>query len=558
MRSDVVAFALPALVLGLWVGTARAQFVTGNVYSGANGAPYGARDITAGGDVSASALLLATPGRNSGQLAFSPALDYLYATQFDLDEVVAVDAGGNVSSFATGINGPTGLAVLSDGRMLVVSFYDHALLDITAGGDFTNAVPFATGLSGGRNLLQLGDGRVLVADQGTGAVYDVHYPNGGVITPAENTFATGLGLIGDLVETSAGHIYLSRYGSNQIMDITLGGDFFAVSPFATGRQFMGLTEDGGGRLLASQLGGTNVYDVTAGGDFSAASAWAVGNSYGESALDTVPGLGDGQPCNDPLQCARHQCVDGVCCDSACGGGDVNDCQACSTAAGAAADGVCGPSTGNPCSDGVYCNGAETCTNGACGGSAGAPCSASIADGDDDCGEACDEQAQSCTAVEPDGTACDDGDGCTQTDSCSAGTCVASDPLGCSALDECHNAGECNPSTGECSNPEKADDSPCPGGTCQAGACVPGGAGGGGAGGSGTGGGGAGGSATGGDGGNGNVLAAGAPVEETGGCGCRLGARTTKPSRPGLLALAGLGATLARRRRPASGRVRIGA
>ena len=41
---------------------------------------------------------------------------------------------------------------------------------------------------------------------------------------------------------------------------------------------------------------------------------------------------------------------------------------------------------------------------------------------------------------------------------------------CTALDACHAAGTCDPSTGACSNPALPDGSPCPGGTCQVGAC----------------------------------------------------------------------------------------
>lgn len=50
----------------------------------------------------------------------------------------------------------------------------------------------------------------------------------------------------------------------------------------------------------------------------------------------------GTTCNSNAQCDSGFCVDGRCCDSACGGGNPNDCQACSTARGAAQDGVCGP------------------------------------------------------------------------------------------------------------------------------------------------------------------------------------------------------------------------
>ena len=76
------------------------------------------------------------------------------------------------------------------------------------------------------------------------------------------------------------------------------------------------------------------------------------------------------------------------------------------AEGAATDGVCGPTTGNSCDDGTYCNGTETCTAGSCGSSTGDPCPGPDSDGD--CAESCDEAADSCTANDPDGEACDNG------------------------------------------------------------------------------------------------------------------------------------------------------
>ncbi|MGF1465442.1 MAG: hypothetical protein ACFCGT_04845 [Sandaracinaceae bacterium] len=52
----------------------------------------------------------------------------------------------------------------------------------------------------------------------------------------------------------------------------------------------------------------------------------------------------GEPCADRLDCATGFCVDGVCCNEACGDGDGADCRACSVAAGAPVDGTCGPLT----------------------------------------------------------------------------------------------------------------------------------------------------------------------------------------------------------------------
>ena len=63
--------------------------------------------------------------------------------------------------------------------------------------------------------------------------------------------------------------------------------------------------------------------------------------------------------------------------------------------------------------------------------------------------------------------CDDGNACTQTDTCQGGFCVGADTVTCAALDPCHLAGACDPATGACSNPAML----CTGGTsCVAGAC----------------------------------------------------------------------------------------
>lgn len=91
---------------------------------------------------------------------------------------------------------------------------------------------------------------------------------------------------------------------------------------------------------------------------------------------------------------------------------------------------------------------------------------------------CEPATGQCTnPPKPDGAPCDDGDACTRTDTCQAGVCEGTDPVLCTALDECHVAGTCNPSTGQCSNPNAADGTPCSdanactsGDACHAGVC----------------------------------------------------------------------------------------
>jgi hypothetical protein len=69
------------------------------------------------------------------------------------------------------------------------------------------------------------------------------------------------------------------------------------------------------------------------------------------------------PCDTADECESGFCADGVCCDSACSG---DQCQACSVAAGASVDGVCGAKADNTaCDDGKSCTVGDTCHNGSC-------------------------------------------------------------------------------------------------------------------------------------------------------------------------------------------------
>ncbi|MEZ4299828.1 MAG: DNRLRE domain-containing protein [Polyangiaceae bacterium] len=78
----------------------------------------------------------------------------------------------------------------------------------------------------------------------------------------------------------------------------------------------------------------------------------------------------------------------------------------------------------------------------------------------------------------DGDACDDGNLCTLGETCQSGQCAGGAPPTCAAIDDCHEAGVCDPSTGLCSTPEKQDGAPCDDAdlctesdVCMAGQCV---------------------------------------------------------------------------------------
>ncbi len=110
-----------------------------------------------------------------------------------------------------------------------------------------------------------------------------------------------------------------------------------------------------------------------------------------------------------------------------------------------------------------CDQAETCS----GTSALCPADAKKTDvcrpaaGPCDAAERCDGSSNTCPpdGHAPDGTACDDGNACTEHDTCAGGTCAPGTPKACTP-DQCHDAGACDPQTGTCNGAPKPDGTPC--------------------------------------------------------------------------------------------------
>jgi hypothetical protein len=183
-------------------------------------------------------------------------------------------------------------------------------------------------------------------------------------------------------------------------------------------------------------------------------------------------LADGAPCDDGQDCTEGDaCQGGVCLGNPTSG----PCPArpCFAAGTCQADGTCDGARlddGTPCDPG-RCTVGGACKAGECTGAKGDPCVPP-----DACHvlDSCDPDLGCVWKAAGDGAACDDGDLCTTGDSCTGLVCRGT-PLACPAPDECHQAGSCRPSLGQCTFDWQPDGTACTGGTggtCTMGECKP--------------------------------------------------------------------------------------
>lgn len=118
--------------------------------------------------------------------------------------------------------------------------------------------------------------------------------------------------------------------------------------------------------------------------------------------------------------------------------------------------ACAGPNGSPCDDGNACTVGDACFNGVCVGN---PITCTPIDQCHAAGT-CNPGTGVCSnPVRPDGTACNDGNACTQTDFCVAGVCSGSNPVVCTPGDQCHT-NTCDVVTGACVNQTKQDGTSC--------------------------------------------------------------------------------------------------
>ena len=189
------------------------------------------------------------------------------------------------------------------------------------------------------------------------------------------------------------------------------------------------------------------------------------------------GMEDGNLCNGTLICTGNTCVVDATTVVTC---DASGDTACLANTCAPSTGVCSMQNANEagsCDDGDACTVSDVCTAGTCGGSA-MDCSGS----DTACQTAsCNSGTGACTSMtdRSNGTSCNDGDACTTIDSCQTGACVGAAPVDCSGSDTDCQTAACDSGTGACTSmTDRSNGTACDDGdacttidSCQTGACV---------------------------------------------------------------------------------------
>jgi hypothetical protein len=139
-------------------------------------------------------------------------------------------------------------------------------------------------------------------------------------------------------------------------------------------------------------------------------------------------------CNGPDTCSGGSCS--VHTGKACPGADGD--SNCSESCKESTDTCNAPDpNGSSCNDGVFCNGADTCSSGSCSQHAGSPCTGQ---------QVCNEAQDKCeTAGCPSGNSCNDGIFCNGSDTCFGNSCSVH------AGSPCSSSQTCNESTDTCVN-----------------------------------------------------------------------------------------------------------
>jgi sugar lactone lactonase YvrE len=180
----------------------------------------------------------------------------LYEADFSSDTINKFTPAGVLSNppFASGLNGPFGLAFDSSGNLFEADTSSGTIFKFTSAGTQST---FASGLSGTKGLAFDSSGNLFEADQFSGTIFKFT-PDG-----IKTTFASGLSGPVGLAFDSSGNLFEADFSSGTIFKFTPDG---SKSTFASGLNGpVGLAFDSSGNLFEADYNSGTINKFTPAG-----------------------------------------------------------------------------------------------------------------------------------------------------------------------------------------------------------------------------------------------------------------------------------------------------
>ena len=159
-------------------------------------------------------------------------------------------SGSNKSVFASGMAGPAGVAYDAMNNLFYVNNYLNGTLSVVNGTG--NVSTFAVGLYGPMGAALLSPGNLYAANSSNGTIAKVVQGSG------VSTFATGFGMPVGIVLDTAQNLYTADEFQNMIFVLDRRG---RVSPFAAVASPFGIAFDGNGNLFVSDTQNKQIKEI---------------------------------------------------------------------------------------------------------------------------------------------------------------------------------------------------------------------------------------------------------------------------------------------------------
>src|SRR5208282_4078577 len=180
----------------------------------------------------------------------------LFIADYYNNRVVEIPAGGGLQTTvsASGLKLANGVAVDGAGDVFIVDLYNKRVVEVPAGGGHQTTV--GSGLQQPWAVAADGAGDVFIVDTGNSRVVKV--PAGG---GAQTTVGSGLGFPLGVAADGVGDVFIADSGNNRVVEVPAGGGAQTTLPVSGLKSPNGVAVDGAGDVFIADYSYNQVVDV---------------------------------------------------------------------------------------------------------------------------------------------------------------------------------------------------------------------------------------------------------------------------------------------------------